>query len=128
MASDVDAVIAALRIVLHEAETRASEFWWKTHLVNRWINRLPGAWRGRWRHLRLRGDIGDRAKRTNVISHLRATLAYLEINRETIAAKRRSWWPFGMVKGVARKKMVSAAEKPETAEPVETSVRPKWLN
>ena len=54
-ASDVNAVIAALCIALSEAETR-DDYWWKVHVVNRWIDQLPGGWRGKWRHLRLRGD------------------------------------------------------------------------
>ena len=37
---DVDAVIAALRTVLQEAEERHGELWWETHIVNRWIDQL----------------------------------------------------------------------------------------
>ena len=41
MLSDVDAVIAALRVVLHEAETcnnfSRTYAYWKTHIVNKWI-------------------------------------------------------------------------------------------
>jgi hypothetical protein len=74
-----DAVIAALRVVLHEAETCANfsrtDFYWKTHIVNKWIYQLPGAWWGRWRELRLRSDCGDLAERPNLIMHVRATLA-----------------------------------------------------
>ena len=76
MSSDVDAVIAALRIVLHEAETRTYDTWWKTHVVNRWIDQLPGGWRGKSRNLRLRADSGFEATRTNLITHVRSTLAY----------------------------------------------------
>jgi hypothetical protein len=94
MASNVDAVIAALRIVLREAEARTTESWWKTHVVNKWIDQLPGRRWGRWRDLRLQSDSGSLAKRENLITHVRATLAYLEVNRDAI--KRRSlWsWPF----------------------------------
>jgi hypothetical protein len=74
MSSNVDAVIAALRVVLHEAETRTNPCW-KTHIVNKWIYQLPGAWWGRWRELRLRSDCGDLAERPNLIMHVRATLA-----------------------------------------------------
>jgi ribonuclease HI len=125
MASDVDAVIAALRSLLQEAETRTSESWWHATDFNRWIDQLPGAWRGRWRRLRL---LGQSVKRKNLITHVRATLAYLEINRETIAAERRSWWSSRKAKRVAPKELASTAVKPETAEQVETSARPKWLN
>jgi hypothetical protein len=47
MASDLEAVIAALRVVLREAEMRTNLFW-ETHVVNRWIGQLPGARWGRW--------------------------------------------------------------------------------
>ncbi len=43
MATSIDAVIAALRIVLRDAEMHASQLWWKTEVVNRWIGQLPGA-------------------------------------------------------------------------------------
>jgi hypothetical protein len=43
----VDPVIAALRIVLHEVETRRDAHW-DTHVFNRWIDRLPGPWARRW--------------------------------------------------------------------------------
>jgi hypothetical protein len=92
MASDIDAVIAALRTVLKEAETRSSDYWWKTSVVNRWIARLPGAWTGRWRHLKLTADSGFDANRPNLISHVRATLAYLETNREAIRSMRAWSW------------------------------------
>ena len=122
MASDVDAVIAALRSLLQEAETRTSESWWHATDVNRWIDQLPGAWRGRWRRLRL---LGQSVKREDLITHLRTTLAYLETHRDAIVVGRRSWWS---LRKPTVKKILSAAEKPETAEQVETSVRPKWLN
>lgn len=91
MASNIDAVIAALRVVLADAErSRASNL--DTKMVNRWISLLPGAWLGRWRHLRLYGDFADMVPRDALIGHVRATLAYLESNREAIAAQRA--WPF----------------------------------
>lgn len=94
MASDVDAVIAALRIVLREAEARTN-LYWDTHIVNKWINQLPGGRWGRWRQLRLRADSGSQAERPNLITHVRATLAYLEVNRDAIKASRAWSWPFG---------------------------------
>ena len=45
--SDVDAVIAALRAVLNEAEAHKVQSYWKPKIFNRWIGQLPGAWRGR---------------------------------------------------------------------------------
>jgi hypothetical protein len=140
MLSDVDAVIAALRVVLHEAETRnnfsRTDAYWKTHIVNKWIYQLPGARWGRWRELRLRPDCGDLAERQNLIMHVRATLAYLETNRETIAA-RRSWWPFGRratspapeAPAAMAKEKPSPPQEPQEAPLVpDRSTKPKWLN
>jgi hypothetical protein len=94
MSKDVDGVIAALRIVLREAESRSNTAWWKTAVLNRWINRLPGAWAGRWRELKLQGDSAGVVTRSDLISHLRATLAYLEVNRDHIKRSRVWYWPF----------------------------------
>lgn len=129
MPSDVDAVIAALRTILHEAETRVSEYRWKTHVVNRWIGQLPGARRGRWQKLKL---LGESAEREDLITHLRATLAYLETDREAIAAERRTWWPFTKAARQPAgepKEVAVIAEKPQASEQAETlPPRPKWLN
>jgi hypothetical protein len=91
MTSQVDAVILALRSVLEDAERNHSSYW-ETRTVNRWINQLPGAWTWKWRHLKLRGDIDRRVGRADAIVHLRATIAYLEANRESV--ENLSWhWP-----------------------------------
>lgn len=92
MAADVDAVIAALRIALDEAQ-KSSEVHWKSKTANRWINQLPGAWAGRWRQLKLRGDLDGEVRRTEFVGHVRATLAYLETNREAIRSMRAWSWP-----------------------------------
>ena len=135
MPSDVDAVIAALRVVLHEAET-STNFYWETHIVNKWIYQLPGARWGRWRELRLRPDCDDSAVRPNLITHVRAVLAYLETNRVTIAA-RRSWWPFRrratnaapeVPAAVAKEKPAPPKEPRETPREPDRSTKPKWLN
>ncbi len=81
--AEVDAVIAALQSVLKEAESRPTPYQWKTRAVNRWINQLPGG-RWRWWHLKLRGDSDRRVSREEFIGHVRATLAYLETNRDEI--------------------------------------------
>ena len=47
MPNNVDAVIAALRIALREAE-KGDRTHWKAKASNSWINQLPGAWMGRW--------------------------------------------------------------------------------
>jgi hypothetical protein len=52
----VDAVIAALQVALREAEMRTNATWLKAAILNRWIGRLPGAWWGRWRELKMTGD------------------------------------------------------------------------
>ena len=92
MANSVDAVIAALKVALAEAE-KSREPTWKIRETNRWIAQLPGAWRGRWRNLKLKPffDDGEWTNRPTFISHTRATLAYLETHRDEIAA-RRSWF------------------------------------
>jgi len=138
MASDVDAVIAALRIVLREAETRTREYSWKRHTVNKWIGQLPGAWMGRWRQLKLKAtySYNNEASREDLITHVRATVAYLETNRDTIAAKH-SWWPFGRRAVHTAQKPAAAAVKEEPARvekrkeaPAahEGTTKPKWLN
>lgn len=91
MTANVDAVIAALYAVLYEAEQREDEYRWKTNTINRWINQLPGAWAWRWRHLKIRGNEDRTVLRTEAIGHLRATIAYLEINREEVAKPWSLW-------------------------------------
>ena len=93
MASDVEAVIAALREVLRDAEHRTWQDWWPTRTVNRWIAMLPGARYGRWRHLKLRKGLGDNVSRLDLAAHVRATIAYLETNRAAVAAVPRWPWP-----------------------------------
>ncbi len=83
MTSKVDAVIAALRVTLAEAE-RSKELFWNARQANRWIAQLPGAWFGRWRNLRISG--GTFTNRSDFVAQLRATLAYLEANREQISS------------------------------------------
>ena len=107
MSKDVHAVIAALRMVLQDAEARrvagASA---PATDVNRWIAQLPGAWMGRWRHLMLQGDYTGRVYLSALVPHVRATLAYLEVNRDQI--KHRTWlWPF------------KARARPAAPEPIE---------
>jgi hypothetical protein len=93
MSSNIDAVIAALHVALEDAE-RSQEHWWKVRAANRWINQLPGAWMGRWWHLKLWAEIGEGLiSRARFIGHVRATLAYLEANREEIRTTRLWSWP-----------------------------------
>src|SRR5215475_8703058 len=93
MSRNIDAVIAALHVALEDAE-RSQDYWWKVRAANRWINQRPGAWMGRWWHLKLWAEIGEgMISRARFIGHVRATLAYLEANREEIRSTRRWSWP-----------------------------------
>jgi hypothetical protein len=131
--ADVDAVIAALRTVLHEVERQTWASTFETHIVNKWIGQLPGAWTGKWRRLRLEPRWGGSpfANREAVLTHVRTTLAYLETNRDVIAAQR-SWWSFGRVGEqvpakpveVAVRKVVAPTVQPQDVEEVE-AVTPK---
>ena len=91
MADRVDAAIAALKVALKEAEN-SGELWWQARRANCWISQLPGAWWGRWRHLRLRSEYGATMERKLFISELRAVLAYLEAHRDEIKIARA--WPW----------------------------------
>jgi hypothetical protein len=131
--SDIDAVIAALRAVLQEAGHGGT--WLKTNTVNRWIGQLPGAWWGRWRRLKLRGNVDREVTRDALIGHVRATLAYLEAQREALG-KQRSWWRFlsAPKRPIARPehagtRIAPSHPDPQQADEVgETQPRPKWLN
>ena len=130
MANDVDAVIAALRIVLRDAEMHPGQLWWKTEVVNRWIGQLPGAWWGRWRRLKLRGDGGGHVVRTALIGHASATLAYLEMHQEVIETERR-WWPLGKLaqhRDGCTKEPSGAEKSREVALSEPAAAKPKWLN
>lgn len=81
MNTDVDAVIEALKIALQEAQRATDDDYWPVKSANRWINRLPGSWLGRWRDLKLDGDTTGDVTRQAFIGHVRATLAYLEANK-----------------------------------------------
>jgi len=91
--TEIDAVIAALKIELDEAE-RDSRAFCKTIRCNRWIKQLPGAWTRRWKNLKIRGDIDGEVSRTDFVTHVRATLAYLEAHRDQIKAMPTWSWPF----------------------------------
>lgn len=90
MAANVDAVIAALRVVLEAAEDNDASFI-KVESANRWIEQLPGSWSGRWRKLVLKGDVSGETSREEFLSHVRAVIAFLDANRLQIPAPRK-WW------------------------------------
>jgi hypothetical protein len=89
MGNTVDAVIEALKIALEEARKATDEDYWEAENANRWINRLPGAWMGRWKDLKLKGYTVDRQA---FVGHVRATLAYLETNKDAIRSIRTWSW------------------------------------
>jgi hypothetical protein len=78
-------------VALKEAEN-SDELWWKARRANCWIKQLPGAWWGRWRHLRLRSDFEGDMRRKLFVSELRAVLAYLETHCDEIKIARA--WPW----------------------------------
>lgn len=64
-------------------------------IQSRTIDQLPGAWMGRWRHLKLYGDNGTEfVECSQFIGHVRATIAYLEANRDAIQSARFWSLPF----------------------------------
>ena len=113
MAADVEAVIAALRVALDEAQN-SDDTYWKVEAANRWVGELPGAWKGRWRKLKLRGDGSGDIFRELFVGHVRATLAFLEANRAEIPSPGK-WWP-------ARRR--GNAQTAAKAEPQTASTRP----
>ncbi len=93
--SKVDGVIAALRVLAAERDSR----WRKAREFNRLIAQLPGSRFGRLRHLRLRGDFEGEVPADRFLSQVKSTLAYLEANRDAIEATRPwSWWPSSQLK------------------------------
>ena len=90
MVDRVDAVIAALRIALEEAE-KSQDYSWKVRNANRWIDQLPGSLLLRWRHLKLVSDSGQ-VTRLEFVGHVRATIAYLAANREAMQSWRFWSW------------------------------------
>ena len=75
-----DAVIAALKVALEEADSSCDDRW-DVEATNRWIDLLPEADDGRWSQLILDGDADNEVSRSKFIAHVRATLAYLETFR-----------------------------------------------
>ena len=93
MGSDVDAVIAALKVALEEAE-RSNANEWKVQAANRWIAQLPGAWLGRWRNLALEPAYPKSlglVPRREFIAHVRATIAYLEASPHAARPRSFAW-------------------------------------
>ncbi|KWT67363.1 hypothetical protein APY04_1928 [Hyphomicrobium sulfonivorans] len=122
MAGNIDAVIAALRVVLDAAE-ESDEPFVKVEAANRWIKQLPGTWTGRWRKLMLKGDGSGDARRDEFVGHVRAVLAFLESNSKEAPATRK-WWSLRRRSGQQQPaapvaaQAAAAAVKPVKARPV----------
>lgn len=67
--------LAGLRSTLASAE-KSKQDYLNAETANRLLRRLPGAWRGKWRHLHVRGSVVDREE---FIMELRATVSYLDV-------------------------------------------------
>jgi hypothetical protein len=114
MATDVEAVIAALRVALDEAQ-KSDETFWRSEAANRWIGQLPGAWTGRWRKLKLHADGSGDVFREEFVGHVRAALAFLETSRALVPPSRK-WWSMrrrsGAAQTVAKTEPQSATTRP----------------
>jgi hypothetical protein len=116
VAADVEAVIAALRVALDEAQ-KSDETFWKSQAANRWIGQLPGAWSGRWRRLKLHADGSGEISREEFVGHVRAALAFLEASRTQIAPSRK-WWPMRRRGGATQTAAKSDPQGGTSARPV----------
>jgi hypothetical protein len=87
MATEIESVIAALRIELQRAE-QSNAALWKAERCNRWIKQLPGAWLRRWENLKTKGDCFGEVSRTEFVTHVKATLAYLETKQAQTEARK----------------------------------------
>ena len=93
--TEVEAVIAALKIALQDAERR-NDLYTKVRAANRFIDQLPGS-RRKWRRLKVGSDLDGYILRADFIGQVHTTIAYLETNKEVIAsgaAESKSWLRF----------------------------------
>lgn len=115
MAADVEAVIAALRVVLEEAH-KSEDNCCQAETANRWISQLPGSWTGRWKKLVLKGDAGGEVRREDFAGHVRAVIAFLEANRSQIPPPR-TWWSLRRRTPAAQPGPTAPVAAPATARP-----------
>ena len=80
MAADIEAVIAALRVALDEAQ-KSDEPSGRCRPSIAGSISCPGTWMGRWRDLKLAGDNAGEADREQFVGHVRAVVAFLEASR-----------------------------------------------
>jgi hypothetical protein len=122
MSKNVDAVIAALKVALQDAERRGF-YECRARVANRWIDQLPWAWTGKWRHLRVLSDILGNVSRDDFIGQVRATIVYMETNRDALHADAASPWPSWLRRKIQANKedaapSVEAKGKTEGSKPV----------
>ena len=93
-----------------------------------------GSMVGRWRRLKLTGDVGGQVVRNALIGHLSATLAYLETHREEIGEARWSWWLGKRAidrrssTGADVKAIPAGSEKSQPTSSAPSDAKPRWLN
>ena len=110
MATEIEAVIAALKVELQQAEKSKATFW-RAERCNRWIKQLPGAWTLKWKNLKIWSDSDGDVYRDEFITHLKATIAYLETKRAQPQTKTTSWiWPFTALQRKTNQPVEGAAE------------------
>jgi hypothetical protein len=123
MGTEIDSVIAALKIELEEAE-KFDCMYWKAERCNRWIRQLPGAWALQWENLKITGDYADDVNRVFFITHVKASLAYLETKRTRSQTNALRWsWPFTALK--RKSDLPTQAEEPIDAEFTDVSTPSK---
>jgi hypothetical protein len=86
--SEINGIIAALKVVAKDARSRSYEAWWDPMAVNRWVLTLPGANSGRWQHLLLSASSNGWASRNNIIAHAEALVAFLEANKLALSSRK----------------------------------------
>jgi hypothetical protein len=114
MATSIEAVVAALKVALREAE-HGEEVQWEARAANRWIDLLPGAYLGRWRHLKLSDGLVSRSR---FVGHLRATLAYLDAFERGTPVRRYWWQPPARVPKQAALPPAATSKPAATTRPV----------
>jgi hypothetical protein len=111
--SEINGIIAALKVVAKDARSRNYEAWWDPMVVNRWVLALPGSNSGRWTHLLLSASSNGWAARNNVIAHAEALIAFLEANKLAFGPRKQN----GVAAERGASEITIEAEFAEVAEP-----------